>query len=208
MERDSEDKRGAGDAPRAAGDRLGRVLVCERAALLRFVERRAGGALLRVETAEDLVQGVCAHALARTGRVEVRDDRSLLSWVFEVALHYLQDRREHWATLKRNGAAALRFALSDSSELDLGPLRELASSATGPSTFAARREQLTLAVQALALLLPRDRELVDGMCSGLTSREHGEQLGLSAAAAERARSRALERFRRSFELVLKSRGLR
>jgi RNA polymerase sigma factor (sigma-70 family) len=199
---------GARDASGATGAALGALLVRERAALLRFVERRAGGSLLRVETAEDLVQGVCSHALSQSDHVEVRDERSLLSWVFEVALHFLQDRREHWTALKRGGAAALRFTFSDPSEPDLGPLRELASSATGPSTFAARREQLTLAAQALALLLPRDRELVVGMCSGLTSREHGERLGLSAAAAERARSRALERFRRAFALVLKSRGLR
>jgi RNA polymerase sigma factor (sigma-70 family) len=191
-----------------AADALGALLVRERAALLRLVERRAGGALLRLETAEDLVQGISAHALARAERVELRDERALVSWVHEVALHYLDDRRAHWSTLKRNGERVLRLTFSDSTEPGLEPLRELATSATGPSTFAARREQLTLAAQALALLLPRDRELVDALCQGLTAREHGEQLGLSAAAAERARSRALERFRRAFELVLRSRRLR
>jgi hypothetical protein len=191
-----------------AGGALGGLLVRERAALLRFVERRAGGALLRVETSEDLVQGICAHALARTERLELRDERSLLAWVFELALNYLQDRRAHWSALKRNGASVLRLAFSESTEPGLGPLRELAASATGPSTFAARRETLTLATEALGLLLPRDRELVDAMCRGLSAREHGDELGLGAAAAERARSRSLERFRRAYELVLKSRGAR
>jgi DNA-directed RNA polymerase specialized sigma24 family protein len=187
---------------------LGRLLVRERAALLRFVERRAGGALLRVETAEDLVQGISAHALARCDRLELQGERALQGWVLELAANFLDDRREHWSALKRNGAGALRLALTESTEPGLAALRELPASATGPSTFAARREQLTLATQAMALLLPRDRELIDAMCRGLTAREHGDQLGLGAAAAERARSRALERFRRSYELVLRSRGAR
>ncbi|MCK6459941.1 MAG: hypothetical protein L6Q95_08615, partial [Planctomycetes bacterium] len=70
-----------------------------------------------------------------------------------------------------------------------------AATATGPSTFAARREHLKLAVQALAALPPRDRDLVK------STSEDAERLGLRYDAAKQARLRALGRFRKAFDLA-------
>jgi DNA-directed RNA polymerase specialized sigma24 family protein len=78
---------------------------------------------------------------------------------------------------------------------------EPAATATGPTTFASRREQLVLATKALDLLLPRDRDLVKWSGEGLSTEEQARRLDLSAEAAGRARRRALDRFRKAFRLV-------
>ena len=182
---------------------LERRIAQQRAELLRFVERRAGGALIRMETPEDLTQDVLARALRHAGNFVWRDEAGFRAWLFEVARNHLEDRRAHWSALKRAGAQALR--LGDTDELNLG-VDDLAASVTGPSTFAARREQVGLAAKALALLLPRDRELIEGLVDGLTAAQHAERLGTSTALVESARKRALERLRKTFRLVLGQRG--
>jgi RNA polymerase sigma factor (sigma-70 family) len=184
-------------------EELERRIAEQRAELLRFVERRAGGALIRRESPEDLAQDVLARALRSAGSFEWRDEASFRAWLFEVARNHLEDRRAHWSALKRAGAQALR--LGGDEELRVG-LDELAASVTGPSTFAARREQVGIAAKALALLLPRDRELIEGLVEGLTASQHAERLGTSTALVESARKRALERLRKTFRLVLGQRG--
>lgn len=181
-----------------------RLVVECREELLRFVRRRAGGALLRVETAEDLAQAICAHALARERRLDDAELRR--GWLFKVAEHYLSDRRDHWSALKRLGAGVMRTSLGDARAAELDGVRDLASSVTGPSTFAARRELLRYAAIALDMLLPRDRELVAGFCRGATVAEQAEELGVSYDAASQARSRAMERFRRCFKLAVGAQG--
>lgn len=189
--------------PRAGG--FDQALERQRRELLRFVERRAGGALLRMESAEDLAQDIYARALRAAQSFEWRDEAGFRAWLFEIARHHLDDKRDYWAALKRAGAAVLR--LDASTDLDLAPLdvRELAASVTGPSTFASRREQLAIAARALALLLPQDRAWVEAAARGEGTRAIAERLGVGLAAAESARKRALERFRKTFELVAGSR---
>lgn len=181
--------------------RFARELAAQRGELLRFIERRAGGALVRMESPEDLTQDILARALRAAESFEWRDDAGFRAWLFEVARNHLQDRRAYWSALKRAGSAVLR--------LDGGPesaswseISDLAASVTGPSTFAARREQIAVAAKALALLLPRDRALVEGIIAGLSASEHAAQLGLTTQAVESARKRALERLRKTFRLVL------
>ncbi len=184
---------------------LERLLVEHREELLLYVRRHAGGGLLRMETAEDLAQAICAHALAaaRRGASEVALQRG---WLFRVAQNFLNDRRDHWSALKRLGGGVMRSALVDSTSTELDAVRDLASSVTGPSTFAARRELLEVAAVALDMLLPRDREYVEGFCQGAPLAEQASAFGMSYAAAARGRTRAVERFRRCFELTLRSRG--
>jgi hypothetical protein len=77
---------------------------------------------------------------------------------------------------------------------------------TGPQTFADRREQLDVAVKALALLLPRDQNLVRWASEGVDIQEQASRLGLSYDAAERAGARACERFRKAFRLARRAHG--
>lgn len=187
-------------AERANG--FGDALERQRSELVRFVERRAGGALLRMETAEDLAQDIAARALHAAAGFQWRDEAGFRAWLFEIARHHLDDRRDYWATLKRAGSQVLRLDASQGGARVLLEVQELAASITGPSTFAAKREQIAFATRALALLLPRDRELVESAARGETARAFGEAHGLSPVAAESARKRALERFRKAFELIV------
>lgn len=179
-----------------------RLVAAQRAELVRFVERRAGGALVRMESPEDLAQDVLARALRNAANFEWRDEAGLRAWLFEVARNHLQDRRNYWSALKRAGTAVLRLNGEFEGDGALREIGDLAASVTGPSTFASRREQLAVAAKALALLLPRDRELVEGVARGLSASEHATALGMSTQAVESARKRALERLRKTFRLVL------
>jgi hypothetical protein len=181
-------------------------LVAQRDTLDAFVRKRAGKLLLRLETAEDLAQGVCAHLLARAEAPEQREEAALRAWLFKVSDRWLADRRDHWTALKRRGGDVLRLTFGDTDSAELRTVRELAASVTGPSTFAVRREQLALAALALDMLLPRDRELIEGMCAGVELDEQARRLAISYDAAERARLRAVERFRRCFQIVVSGQG--
>lgn len=190
----------------SAPGEFARLLSAHRDELQRFVEHRAGGALIRMESSEDLAQDVCTRALKHSGSFERRDDASFRAWLFEIARNHLQDRRDYWSALKRSGAEVLRLGVIESADSSMLNVQELAASVTGPSTFAARREQLAVAAKALALLLPRDRTLVEGIAHGLTAPEQAAALSLTTAAIESARKRALERFRKTVKLVLGERG--
>jgi len=175
---------------------LPELLVRYRVDLLRFVERRAGP-VLRFETAEDLVQGIHLRALEHESGFEYRGREPFLGWMHELARNYLARRRAHWTALKRRPAGLCRLTRAGGP----GGVAEPAGTGTGPSTFAERRELLTLAVQALDLLMERDRDLVRWASRGVTTDEIAERLQLSRTSAERARQRAVERFRKAFRLL-------
>ena len=188
------------------GGEVERLLGDSRGELLDFVRRRAGSSLLRVETADDLVQGVCAHVLERGLDASLLDHRQQRAWLLRVADNFVKDRRDYWAALKRSGSLVLRSSLNESVSPDMRLVGDLAASVTGPSTFAMRREQVAVAAVALDMLLPRDRELIHGLCNGLELAEQARSLGLTYDAAQRARTRAVDRFQRTFRLALQGRG--
>jgi len=177
---------------------LPELLVANRVELLRHVERHAGR-VLRFETADDLVQGIHLRALRFQGTFEYRGLEPFLAWLHEVARSHLKERREHWWALKRRPAGLFRLTRAVSS--DPGAVVEPAGTATGPSTFADRKESLTLAVKALDMLLPRDRDLVRWHTEGEGDEEISRRLKLEPRAAARARQRAIERFRRAYRLL-------
>ncbi len=179
---------------------LASLLVAHRADLLRFTERHAGG-LVRFETAEDLVQGMYARALDRGRDFEVRSEREFLGWMHTLARAYLVDRRAHWAALKRGSGRLARLTAQAGGSGDPHAAAEPASTGTGPSTFASRREHLALAVKAVAVLLPRDRDLVRWHADGVPLSEQAARLGVTYDAVERAALRAIERFRKAYRLV-------
>jgi len=177
---------------------LPELLIANRVELLRHVERRAGR-VLRFETADDLVQGIHLRALRFTQGFEYRGREPFLAWLREVARSHLKERREHWGALKRRPAGLFRLTQGVSS--DPGAVAEPAGTATGPSTFASRKERLTLAIKALGTLLPRDRDLVRWSTEGAEDEEIARRLELEPRAAARARQRAVERFRRAYRLL-------
>jgi RNA polymerase sigma factor (sigma-70 family) len=177
------------------------LLLDARRDLLRYVERHAGR-LLRYDGAEDLVQQICVRVLEQEGAFEYRGEEPFFAWLYGVARSCMQSRREYWAALKRRPAGLLRLTAAASS--DSGAAAEPAITATGPSTFAARREELTIAVRALGVLMERDRQLVHWASEGLDTATIAERLGLTQEAATRARHRALGRFRKAHHLLSKT----
>lgn len=174
------------------------LLEQHRAVLLRFVQQR-GGRLLRYEAAEDLVQGVHVRVLERGGGFAYRGDGPFLAWLRTVARSYLADRITYWTAQRRRPAGLLRLTGAGGTDSDAA--REPAGEGTGPATFAERREMLAAATAALDLLLPRDRELLQLAAEGWTVGELAEHLGLSYGAADKARTRAIERFRKAYQVV-------
>jgi len=177
------------------------LLVRHRVHLLRHVERR-GGPVLRFETVDDLVQSIHLHALEHRDAFQYRGLEPFLAWINEVARRYLKDRRDHWAALKRRPAGLVRLTQVGSN--DPGAAAEPAGRGTGPATFAARREQLNLAVRALEMLMPRDRDLVRWTTQGHDDDSIATRMHLERKTAARARQRAVERFRKAYRLLQQS----
>jgi len=173
-----------------------RIVACQDA-LLQTVRREAGAALLRFEGADDLVQGISCEALRAAGALELRGEEEFRAWLWTIARRHLGERRRYWFSLKRDGGRALRLTTGGED----GRSTPVIDSGTGPFTFASRRENLLLATRALALLLPRDQELIRWSSEGLDVADIAGRLDISPAAAERARSRALERLRKAYLVV-------
>jgi DNA-directed RNA polymerase specialized sigma24 family protein len=147
-----------------------------------------------------LVQGVCEHALRVAERFEFRGDERFVAWLLEIGRQHLADRHRYWSALKRGSARVLRLTWTGLED-GAGKERVPSSTATGPATYAARREQLAFAARALALLSERDRKLVRWLSEGVPVDEQAQRLELSADSVRRASSRALERFRKTFAAI-------
>lgn len=164
------------------------------------VRREAGVALLRFETEDDLTSGAMQEALRSIERLEWLGEAAFRGWLAQITRRHLSSRREYWFACKRHPGALLRLSVSGLGG-DRLERRELADSTAGPRTFAFRREQLLLAVRALAMLLPRDRDIITWTTEDVPLVVQAERLGITPQAAERARSRAVERLRKAFSVL-------
>ena len=172
---------------------LAELLEKHRSALVAYVARH-GGRILRFETADDIAQGICLRLLERPDAFDYEGEKQFLSWMYAATKNFLANRHAYWLAVRRRPSALLTLTTH-------GP----AATATGPPTFAERREALGLAYEALAVLLDRDRQLVLWTAEDVPLRTIGERLGLSYSAVERARARAIERFRQAYELARRGR---
>lgn len=158
-----------------------------------------GGHLLRLESPEDLAQGALLDALHVADGFRYEGDDAFMAWLRVIARQHLARRREHWATAKRRAISLLRIdaRAGDTSAPGVDPT----ASQTGPRTFAERREQLALAMRAVSTLGERDRTLIEAVVQDTSISALAQQLGVSEAAAQRARLRAVDRFRRAFRAL-------
>lgn len=183
---------------------LAELLERERPGLVRFLERAARG-LLRYESAEDLAQAVHLQALEARDRLAWRGEEAFRGWLHAIARQVIARRHEHWRALKRNAAHVLRISAGGASQGSARGGVDPAGARTGPVTLADRREQLALATQALATLLPRDQEIVRLVREGAGTAQLAAALAISPGAAERARERAFDRFERAFSALRRAR---
>jgi len=185
-------------------EQLKRLLVEHREAMLRMAGK-VGGGLLRHETAEDLVQGAQLHALGVADRFEYVGESAFLGWIRQLIQQHVARRHEYWSAQKRDAGVLLRISAGGDEESEPGGI-DISASLTGPATFADRREQILIAMQVLEALSDRDRSIVRCVREGCSTVEIAEELGLGPAAAEKARTRAMNRFKKAFLLLQKRSG--
>ena len=168
--------------------------------LRRWVESHASG-LLKHEETEDVVQGIHMRALTKVEHFQYQGDPQFFGWLIAVGRQYVADRHDYWSALRRQAGKILRVTVSGNSPTSTSIGIDPRSDSTGPGTFTERRELVEIAVRAASLLIDRDRQIVGYLADGLPNAEIAAQLGVSYDAAERAKRRAIERFRKTFELV-------
>lgn len=179
---------------------LGELLVRFRGELAGYVAVHAGR-LTRHESVDDLVQGIHLRVLEQRASFEYRGDASFLAWIRSVARSHLADRHAYWSALRRRPSHLVRLVQSGDATGDRSSAAEPVATATGPSTFASRREQVDVAVRALGLLPERDRDLVRWRLEGVGVAEQASRLGVSVDAADRAGRRAVERLRKMHAVI-------
>lgn len=165
--------------------------------------RAEAGSRLAFEEVEDLVQGAHTRALEFSNKFTYRNPEAALAWLRLIVRTHLAHRREHWSALRRRPGGLLRLVVSD--EETRWALLIPADTATGPGTFAGRREAITTGVRALDLLLPRDRDLVLWTVEGYSMADIATKLNMNAESAGRVQRRALDRLRRTFRLLVENR---
>jgi len=183
---------------------LSALLERNRARLVGFV-RGEGKQVLRFESEDDLVQGIHVHALAVEEHFEYRSDNEFIAWLFTVARQHIVNRQRYWSAARRDGGNMLRVTSGGGNSSVSSGIRPAASQ-TGPGTLAGKREQLALATKVVGLLSERDQRLIQWMSEDVPLEEVAERLDLTYDAAKRARLRAMERFRQTFELIQKKAG--
>lgn len=182
----------------AGGGSVAELLVSCHDHVARYVNRR-GGRLLSYESTDDLVQSIHARALEHGAGCAFPSRSAFLEWLYRVAASHLSDRRAHWAALRRDPCRLLRITRGIAS--DGRSVAEPVADATGPGTRADRDDAARRAEEALTLLLPRDRELVEWTIAGVPLEDQATRLGISYTAARQARHRALARLRSVFAVV-------
>ena len=159
---------------------------------------RHGAGVLRFDALDDLVQGTILHVLEARADFHWQGPEAFRAWLFTLARSYIARRHRHWRALKRDAGRVVRFSLTGSAtSVGLEPW----ISQTGPLTFSVRKESLRLAVKALSVLTERDRDLVMGEAQGENLADQAARMGLSYEAAQRARLRAIERFKTAYEVL-------
>lgn len=185
-----------GDEERHA-EELAQRLDSQRAWLGRFVELEGRG-LLKRESAEDLVGAIHLKALEQAAGFRYEGDEGLRGWLRRIGRQVLADRHDYWSAARRRATRMLRITSRETVSGMQAPGRM-----TGPFTVAARRELVEAAARAMLLLLPRDQEVVKMVTAGQNVKEVAAALGVSEAAAEQARHRAMQRFGKLVDLLVR-----
>jgi RNA polymerase sigma-70 factor (ECF subfamily) len=130
--------------------------------------------------AEDLTQETLLRAWRQRG--QLRDARAARVWLFRITANLWRDQ------LRRRRSPVARA----------GPLEDAAAGPEpSPERVAVGQEELGRALEALAGLPPRQREVLYlSACEGMTSAEVAAVLGISADAAKANLSVARKNLRR------------
>ncbi|MCA8968914.1 MAG: sigma-70 family RNA polymerase sigma factor [Planctomycetes bacterium] len=176
------------------GDReaVGELMDSWRADLVRFVERRAGPALLGVESREDIVQSACREVLRGVDGAKIVDGaEGFKAWLFRATLNKIIDRRRFWDADKRDRKRRVDVQWSDAS------IDELKARITGPDR-AAERNELSDRIRDMLALLPARYEEVLRLAhfDGLSRAEIAMRLDRTEMSVRSLLARAMARLTR------------
>lgn len=151
-----------------------------------FLRVRAHKELLRHESASDLVQSVCREALERTSKVEFANEIQFRTWLYQLAIGKLVDRKRHHGAAKRGGGAPMAWLHAADSTV--------ASADRSPCEVVIDRERQAAVCEALTHLNALDFEVVSmARFFDLPHKEIARHLGKSEVAVRKILSRALAR---------------
>ncbi|MBL9076784.1 MAG: sigma-70 family RNA polymerase sigma factor [Planctomycetes bacterium] len=179
------------------GDRtaIEALLVAYLPGLRDYLSRHAGAAVAAKETPDDLAQSVCREVLERLDdeRLEYRGEAQFRQWLYQAAVHKLQNRRRHLHAERRD--TRREVAASGTWEDHLARL-------STPSQQAMRREDLQCLEGALAALTDEQREII--RLARLEGRSHAAiaaQLGVTESHSRVLLARAMARLGRLAQLA-------
>lgn len=173
----------------AAGVLLERYLP----ALVAYVRKHAGDAIVAHESATDIAHSACREILARLAeqRHTYTDEAHFRAWLFQAALRKIQDRARHWGRDKRDPGRLQAIDPAESRLLDG------IAAALSPSDHAIGQEERRRLTAALEQLDPRQREVVRlAHEEQLSHKEIGARLQIEESHSRTLLARALARLAR------------
>ncbi len=186
------------------GDALARdeLLARHRARLWRMIAVRLDRQMAARIDASDIVQEALTEAAGRLSDYLSSRPLPFYPWLRHIAWqHLLKCRQRHIGAQRRSVAREQREAFDFAEQSGAQLAERLLADDTSPSGRAVRGEERERVRAALALLPPRDHEvLVLRHLELLSPSEIGAVLGLSTGAVMTRHTRALERLRTLLEL--------
>lgn len=167
--------------------------------LIGYLARHAGPPLLRFDTVEDLVQGTMVEALRSADGFQLRTEEEWRAWLFTLARRHVMRRREYWFSMKRDSRAVVKLTLTGSRGGQT-PI-PIPDPRSGPVTRADRRDLELRITRAMAMLLPRDRDIIRMAAEGATTEALSQHFEVSKDSASQARLRAFDRLRKAYHLL-------
>jgi RNA polymerase sigma-70 factor, ECF subfamily len=186
------------------GDALARdeLLARHRSRLLRMIAVRLDRRITARVDASDIVQDALTEAAGRLSDYVSNRPLPFYPWLRHIAWqHLLKSRQRHIGTQRRSVAREQNVLANFTDESADQLAARLVADDTSPSGRAVRAEERERVRAALALLPPRDHEvLVLRHLEQLSPGEIGAVLGLCTGAVMTRHTRALERLRALLEL--------
>lgn len=159
-----------------------------------YVRRRAGRLVTARESASDLVQSACREVFAHLDRFRYDGEEGFRRWLYATALRKMRDRQRRYGARKREVGREVRLQRPEDSRSSGLRYDELIESCAGPSTVAARSEQVARVNGALRRLPERDRRVIEmAYAESLSRAEMARRLGVTESHLRVLLSRALVR---------------
>lgn len=172
---------------------LAQLLEDHRAELLGFIQHISQEKLLRVVSAEDILQEVASSAITALPRL-ANDQLEPLSWLKQLARRRVIDAYRFHFQAERRTQARQRYAGGVGDDSNLGWEQLIVASITSPSEAASRNIRLSKMQQAIAQLGEEAATAIRlRYVDGLSTRQIASQMGRSDVSVRVMLSRSIRK---------------